>query len=90
MATTIRNQVASINAAAAHFALQGYHVNITISEESRSAQCTIYFHDLRKKERLTKAMECFADKGDTLKFHELCSSLTGKFYTIDLIKELSI
>lgn len=90
MATTIRNQVASITAAAAHFALQGYHTNTIISKESGSAQCTIYFQDLRKKEQLTKALQCFADKGDSLKFHELRSSLTGKFYTIDLTKELSL
>lgn len=86
MATTFQNQVASIYAAAAHFALQGYHVNTTISKESGTAQCTIYFHDLRKKERLTKAMECFADEGDKIKFKELESPLTGKFYFIQLTK----
>lgn len=87
MATTFRNQVASINAAAAHFALHGYHTNTTISKESGSAQCCIYFSDLRKKERLTKAMQCFADEGDKIEFHELKSPLTGKFYTMKLKKE---
>ena len=88
MATTIRNQVASINAAAAHFALQGYHTNTTFSIESQSAECCIYFHDLRKKERLTKAMQCFADEGDKISFHEYNNSKTGKFYTIQLRKKL--
>ena len=90
MATTIRNQVASINAAAAHFALQGYYVSTTIRVESGSAQCTIYFHDLRKKEGLKKAMQCFADEGDEIKLRELSSPLTGKLYIIDLNKELSL
>lgn len=85
---TIRNQVASINAAAAHFALKGYHVNTTISIESASAQCDIYFHDIRKKERLTKALQCFADKGDEITFQEIKSPLTGTFYTIQLKKEV--
>lgn len=88
MATTFQNQVASINACAAHFALQGYHTNTTFSKESGSAQCCIYFHDLRKKERLTKAMHCFADEGDKIEFHELNNPLTGKFYTIQLKKEI--
>lgn len=90
MATTIRNQVASINAATAYFALQGYHTNTTISKESGSAQCCIYFHDLRKKDRLTQAMQCFADEGDKIEFHELRSSLTGTFYTIQLTKEIEV
>lgn len=89
MTTTIRNQVASINAAAAHFALQGYHVNTTFSIERQSAECTIYFFDIRKKERLLKAMKCFADEGDEITFNELRNSLTGTFYVIKLIKELS-
>lgn len=88
MATKIRNQVASINACAAHFALQGYHTHTTFSKESGSAQCCIYFHDLRKKERLLKAMQCFADEGDKIKFNEYKRALTGKFYTIELTKEI--
>lgn len=88
MATKIRNQVASINACAAHFALQGYHTNTKFSTESGTAQCCIYFHELCKKERLIKAMQCFADEGDKIKFKELKSALTGKFYTIELTKEI--
>ena len=88
MATTFRNQVSSINAATAHFALQGYYTSTTISKESGTAQCCIYFHDLRKKECLTKAMQCFADEGDIIEFHELNSPLTGKIYNIQLTKEI--
>lgn len=90
MATTISNQVASITAAVSHFGLQGYHVKCTISKESDTCKCTIYFHDLRMKTFLTKAMACFADEGDTLKFHALRNSLTGKFYTIELTKNFSL
>lgn len=86
---TIRNQVASIYAAAEHFALQGYHVSTTFSIERQSAECTIYFFDIRKKERLIKAMQCFADEGDEISVNELSNTLTGKFYVIKLIKELS-
>lgn len=89
MATTLRNQVASIYAAAEHFALQGYYTKTTISIESDTAECCIFFHNIRKKERLIKAMQCFADEGDEIKFKEYERSInTNKFYTIHLIKEV--
>lgn len=87
MATTIRNKVASINAAAAHFALRGYYVNSMFSTESKRAECTIYFHDLSKKTRLEKALQCFADEGDEIEFRELKNPLTGTLYVIQLSKE---
>lgn len=90
MATTIQNQFASINAAASHFALLGFHVSTKLSIESNSAICCIYFHELRKKEGLKKAMQCFADEGDEIKFHEYKNPQLGKFYTIELIKELAL
>lgn len=90
MATTIQNQIASIYAAASHFALFGYHTSTIISKESGTAECCIYFHNIRMKARLTNAMQCFADEGDKIEFHEFEKSLSGKFYTIQLKKELAL
>lgn len=90
MATTIKKQVASINAAAAHFALHRYLTNTTFSKASNRAECCIYFHDLLEKERLIKAMQCFADEGDEIVFNEYEGINPGKFYTIQLIKELAL
>ena len=87
MATTFKNLVASINACAAHFALQGYYVNASFSKERLSVECTIFFEDRHQVDRLTKALQCFADDGDKIQFRELNLLPSGMFYTLRLVKE---
>lgn len=69
MATTVQNQVASINACAAHFALRNYHVETNFYSNSAGCTCTIFFHDVKRRHRISRILRCFADEGDTIKFN---------------------
>lgn len=68
MATTIQNQVATINACAAHFALRNYHVEVSFYMKSYGCACTIFFNDLKRRERITRILRCFSDEGDAIEF----------------------
>lgn len=85
MATTFQNQVASINACAAHFALRNYHVEITFFTNSVGCSCTIFFDDVKRRDRITRILRCFADEGDAIEFRAFKES---KFYTLRLTKHV--
>ena len=88
MATTFRNQVESINACAAHFALRGYHVETTFYPDKMGSVCTIFFYEKEKRERIARALRCFADQEDAIEFRESQMNLRRKFYTLRLIKDI--
>ena len=88
MATTIQNQFASINACAAHFALRGYHVETTFYTDKVGCVCIVFFDEKEKRERITRALRCFADKEDAIEFRELQLDLGRKFYTLRLTKDV--
>ena len=87
MATTFRNQVASINACASHFALMGYHVVTTFYTDKLGCVCKVFFDEKEKRERITRALRCFADKEDAIVFSELRLVLGRKYYTLSLTKD---
>lgn len=87
MATTLKKQVESINAASAHFAIMGYHVNVTLSR--RMVDCTIFFDDICEREDITKGLRCFADEGDEIYFNYL-KLADGPFYTLRLRKDAAL
>lgn len=87
MATTFRNQVASINACAAHFAERNYHVEATYYTNSVGCRLVVFFDDIKQKEMITRKLRCFADEGDGIEFKELeCGA--RKFYTLSLTKDV--
>lgn len=87
MATTFRNQVASINAAAAHFAERNYHVEVTFYTDKVGCRLVVFFYDFKQKEMIIRKLRCFADEGDGIEFKELeCG--TRKFYTLSLSKDV--
>lgn len=85
MKKRFKKQVESINAASAHFALRGYHVNVTLSK--KMVDCTIFFDTIDEREDITKGLLCFADEGDEIYFNEL-KIAAGPFYTLRLTKEV--
>ena len=88
MAITFRNQVERINACAAHFALRGYLVDVTIIGETHTAWITIYFDKLSKKENINRALCCFKDDDDKIEFNSFENeTINDKFYTFQLRKE---
>ena len=88
MATTFRNQVASINACASHFALRGYHVETTFYTDRVGCACIVFFAQKEKRERITRVLRCFADEEDAIDFRELQFDLERKFYTLRLTKNV--
>lgn len=88
MATTFRNQVASINACAAHFAERNYHVETTFYTNALGCACIIFFDELEKKEMITRKLRCFADEQDAIEFRELQLDSGRKVYTLRLTKEV--
>lgn len=90
MATKFQIQVASINACASHFALRGYHVETTFYTDKLGCVCIVYFDEIEKRERITRALRCFADKEDTILFRQLQLDLGSKFYTLRLTKDAAL
>lgn len=86
MATAFRNQVASINACAAHFAERNYHVEVTFYTDQVGCLCKVFFDDVNKKAMITRKLRCFADEGDAIEFKELELG-ERKFYTLRLTKD---
>lgn len=86
MATTFRNQVASINACAAHFAERNYHVEVTYYTDSVGCRLVVFFDEKKQKELITRKLRCFADEGDGIEFKEF-ECVTRKFYTLSLTKD---
>lgn len=85
MATTFRNQIASINACAAYFAQADYHV--TVSFNHYGCNCVVYFDELEKKESIIKSMRCFADPADNIDYSGYKLEDNSTFYTLTLTKE---
>lgn len=86
MATTFRNQLASINACAAHFAERNYHVEVTYYSDTVGCRLVVFFNDFKLKELITHKLRLFADEGDGIEFKELVAG-TIKFYTLSLTKD---
>lgn len=87
MATTIQKQVATINACAAHFALRSYHVEVSLYPNTIGCSCTIFFDDVKRRERITRILRCFADEGDKIEFKALPYEWRT-IYTLTLKKDV--
>lgn len=84
MNTKYSNAVKRINAAAAFFALLGYHVTTSFGTCCHSLDVNIFFHKEHLKKHLHHFLSRYANEREKIKFEELTREDGAKFYTLTL------
>lgn len=88
MATNFKKQIESINDAALHFGLHGYHCTIQVFGDREEVWITVYFRDITKKEKINRILCCFKDEDDTIEFKKFeADEDVEEFYIFKLKKE---